>query len=96
MTQKEAYTSTQLDELILATLKDEFENIEISEFAVVKDTDSDGDEILRIKVVFDSENQALNTRKRMSLLRHLRPKLEKIGQSALPIFSFIAASEAGG
>jgi hypothetical protein len=95
MTQKEAYTSTQLDELILATLKDEFENIEISEFAVVKDTDSDGDEILRVRVVFDNDRQPLNTRKRIGLLRHLRPKLEKIGQPAFPIFSFIAASEAG-
>jgi len=58
------------------------------------DVDWEGDRILRIYIVFDSENGRLNNPKAVrSLGRHLRNALEKIGVDDFPMFNFATVEE---
>ena len=59
--------------------------------AVRPDFDQYGDEILVIKAIFNEDR--LGAQRTSGLIRHLRPKLAKVGTEAFPVISFIAKSE---
>ena len=55
--------------------------------------DGDGEEYLRILVVFDGDQKALDARWTSTLIRRIRPKLFDVGVEEFPSFSFISKSE---
>ena len=85
----------EVKRVVESVLAQEFENIDILSINITSDFDEDGDEILIVKVVFDGDRKTLDSRKTSGLARHVLPEIEKIGEKAFPIFSFIAKSELG-
>ena len=55
--------------------------------------DGDGEEYLRILVVFDGDQKALDARWTSTLIRRIRPKLFDAGVEEFPSFSFISKSD---
>ena len=82
-----------ISKVILETLRADFENIEIVDVMVDEDVDFDGDEILRIEVVFHGKPKGADAHKFSSAVRHIRPKLDDIGENAFPILWFISDHE---
>lgn len=62
---------------------------------VKEDTDSDGDEILKINVIFEGASQDLDVEKLTAAMRDLRQKLRHTinGEIAFPLFSFISKAD---
>ena len=83
-------------EIIQAVLKEIFGDARIGDVYVAPDYDKDGDEILRVKVVFDGTEEQFDARKATSVVRHMRPRLAAIGQQAFPIISYVSCDEMGG
>ncbi len=88
----------KIHDVVLNNIKKDFNNVEIFDVDVVRDIDFDGDEVLRITVVFHGTPKDLLTDSVSGAARHIRPKLNEIGERAFPIFSFISKKEleAGG
>ncbi|HER25626.1 MAG TPA: hypothetical protein ENI69_00795 [Rhodospirillales bacterium] len=86
-------SKSKLNAVIEKVLRDIFDDIDIETITVEPDIDEDGDNILRVRVIFDGENKQLDTHKTSSLLRYMRPKIADIGENAFPVVSFIAKSE---
>jgi hypothetical protein len=84
---------SEIEEVVADTLRDDFDNIKILNVKVFRDEDSDGDEILRIDVVFEGSRK--DARTLAGAVRHVRPKLSAIGEKAFPLFSFISERDAG-
>jgi hypothetical protein len=68
--------------------------VRILDVRVEDDLDSDGGDVLRIRVIFDGQPEDLDGRKLSSAIRLLRPKLEEIDEPALPLLSFISNTDA--
>lgn len=83
----------QLRDVIEAVLREQFRDVTIETIKVERDTDEDGDDILRVQVIFNGQSKGVDAHKAASLLRYMRPKIAKIGEDAFPIVSFIAKSE---
>jgi hypothetical protein len=49
--------------------------------------------VLRIDVIFEGAPKDLNAKKLSGAVRHLRPKLDKIHESAFPLLSFISKAD---
>lgn len=81
--------------IILAHLAERFEGVRIMAVNLRHATDADGDDILAINVVFDGKSNQLDPTKTSSVVRHVRPAIEVLGEHAFPVFSFIARSELG-
>ena len=79
--------------IVLETISGHFDNIRILKIDLVKDVDSDGDKILRINVVFGGSPKDLDVSKLTGTVRRLRPKLDEIHESALPLLSFISKAD---
>ena len=60
---------------------------------VLRDVDSDGDDVLNVTVVFDAKSD-LDAATVAGLTRHLRPHLEELGEKSFPFMSFISEKEA--
>jgi len=81
---------------IVSSLFDERStNAEIISVNVNEDTDADGGEILRVKVVFSAEGDRLDSSLTSSFLRYLRPKLSELGIERFPVMSFISVQDSG-
>lgn len=84
----------ELQEIIEKLLVKQFGKIDIESIDIQPDVDEDGDDILFVRVVFDSKNnKPLDALKASSFVRHLRPKILDAGETAFPVLSFIAKSE---
>ena len=55
----------------------------------------DGDEVLRVKVIFDNKKKTLDAREMSSITRAVRKSMLDLNDAALPYFSSIAKSELG-
>lgn len=80
--------------MVKDTLSADFESVRIIEVEVTDDFDSDGDEVLRIDVVFEGRPRDLDARVMSGAVRQLRPKLEKMHELAFPLLSFISQADA--
>ncbi len=60
---------------------------------VKHDLDHDGDEILRIKIIFDGDQNNLDPSWTVGIVGRIYPELEAIPGAAYPITSFIEKSE---
>jgi len=58
------------------------------------DVDFDGDDILKILVVFDTKSD-LDASRVAGMVRRIRPAMSKGGEERFPIMSFISKSDAG-
>lgn len=80
---------------IEATLASDFKNVKVLRVTVDRDVDFDGDQILNIEVVFEGKPHQVDARVISSAVRHVRPHLEKLGEKAFPLMSFVSRSDAG-
>jgi hypothetical protein len=83
----------RLRNLVLDVLRERFEGVEVDSITIEPDVDADGDDILLVNVIFDGKHRKLDPRRAASLLRHIRPKFEEIGEKAFPVISFIAKAD---
>ena len=85
----------ELKTVIQAVLKEIFGDARIEDVYIALTYDEDGDEILRVKVVFDGTEEQFDARKASSVVRHMRPRLATIGEKAFPIISYVSSDEMG-
>lgn len=78
---------------ISSTLKDDFVSLKVIDIDIKKDVDFDGDEVLLINVVFEGKLKEGAGSALSAAVRHVRPQLEKLGENAFPLFSFISDRE---
>ena len=86
----------ELKGIIRAVLEEIFGDAWIGDVHVASAYDEDGDEILRVKVVFDGTEEQFDARKASSVVRHMRPRLAMIGEQAFPIISYVSSDEMSG
>lgn len=84
-----------LQKVIAESIAKDFENIKIITVNVDRDVDFDGDEFLKIEVVFEGTRKDIDARKVSGAVRHVRPGLRAIGEMAFPMLSFVANSDRG-
>jgi hypothetical protein len=61
----------------------------------VFEAETTDDTVLHIDVIFDGTPEDVDARKLSGAVRHVRPKLNAIGGTAFPVFSFISKSDIG-
>ena len=75
------------------TLSRQFSHVRVSDVRVREDTDPDGDDVLRIDVIFDGTSRDLDAKKLAGFIGHLQPRLEQMHETALPLVYFISSAE---
>jgi len=80
----------QIETRITETLRQYFENISIIATHVTQDFDRDGEEILRVEVVFEGDLKESDARRVAGAARHLRPVLEAADADLYPLLSFVS------
>jgi hypothetical protein len=83
----------KVQRIVKETLSADFEKIKILKVCISPEFDSDGNEILRIDVIFEGAAKDVNVRKLSGAVRQIRPKLRAAGEKAFPLFSFISNKE---
>jgi hypothetical protein len=61
----------------------------------VSEAETTDDTVLHIDVIFDGTPENVDARNLSGAVRHVRPKLNAIGETAFPVFSFISKSDIG-
>jgi hypothetical protein len=85
----------QIAKVVRETLAADFDNVKIIEVIVHDDVDSDGEDVLKVKVIFEGTRKDVDPAKLAGAVRHVRPKLDEIGEKAFPLFSFISSGDWG-
>ncbi|MDE0304198.1 MAG: hypothetical protein OXI87_04835 [Albidovulum sp.] len=85
----------EVTEIVSNLFHERFKNVEIISVDINEDTDADGDEILRVKVVFSADGDRLDSSLTSGFLRYLRPKLSELGIERFPVMSFISMQDSG-
>lgn len=85
----------KISKMVAETLRADFDNVRIMEVRVVGDIDFNEEDVLRIEVVFQGQRKDVDVKKISGAVRHVRPKLRKMGEQAFPLFSFISQRDAG-
>jgi hypothetical protein len=85
----------KIAKIVKDTLANDFDNIKIIEVRVRDDLDSDGDEVLRVDVIFEGSRKDVDVSRLTGAVRHVRPKLFEADEKAFPVISFISRKEAG-
>ena len=86
----------QLKGIVRSVLEEIFGNDRIGDVYIASAYDEDGDEILRVRVVFDGTEEQFDARKASTVVRHMRPRLATIGEQAFPIISYVSSDEVSG
>jgi hypothetical protein len=79
--------------IVVETLRRDFDHTRILDVEIHEDVDFDGEDVLRINVIFEGTPKDLNAKKLSGAVRLLRPKLDKIHESAFPLLSFISKAD---
>ncbi|WP_128290583.1 MULTISPECIES: hypothetical protein [Afifella] len=74
----------------------ELADMRIVQINVREESGRDGDDLIRIDVIFDGHAKDVDAGKLSMLTRHILPKLRDLGEFGFPLFSFIARNEAKG
>ena len=85
----------KIAKVVRDTLAADFDKVKIIDVRVREDIDFDGSEILRVDVIFEGTPKDIDARKLTGAVRHVRPKLHDIGETAFPLFSFISKGDWG-
>lgn len=83
----------RIAKVVRETLAADFNNVTITDVFVEEEVDADGDPLLRVEVIFEGTPKDLDAKKLSGAVRHIRPKLAEIGESAFPLLSFISKGE---
>ena len=84
-----ALARTVIDEAI----RTRYGDVPFVKITVTSDTDQDGEEFLWVKAIYDGEPENIDTRKSVTMVRHIRPKLAAAAIDAFPVISYIARSD---
>lgn len=74
-------------------LQDELKPAKIVSLKSEKAEDHDGDPIIRIRVVYEAENNRLDPNKTLGLSRILSNKLRETFEKSYPVFYFLTKEE---
>jgi hypothetical protein len=85
----------KIAKIVKEALASDFQNIKIIEVRVRDDLDSDGDEVLRVDVIFEGARKDVDVARLTGAIRHVRPKLYEVDEKAFPVISFISKKDAG-
>lgn len=88
---KTSVDTNRIATIVLAKMRETFETIEIVKVNVTTGHDRDGDEILRIEVIFKGTLKEVDAKHVAGASRDLRPVLEKeIDDDLYPLLSFVS------
>ena len=93
MADHERKTLDQIRKIVSDTLEGRLEQVHMVSVEVEEEYDADGDPVLHVFVVYETEQKELDGSKLSGLVRHLRPALSEYGEDRFPVMSFIAAEE---
>ena len=79
----------QVPDIIKKQLRDQLGAVRIISVNVEEENDPDGDPVLHVIVVYETEDRELDPSRLSGLLRHLRPALSEHGEDRFPVMSFI-------
>ena len=82
----------QAREVIDEELRARFD-VPFVKITVKPDYDRDGDEFLWVNAVYDGQPDDIDTRKSITLVREIRPRLDDIPFDAFPVVRYIAKSD---
>ncbi len=83
-----------IQNVIENTIREQLSDAVIDRITVQEDIDHDGDEILRVLVIFDAEKGGHDSNKTVSMVRHVREKLHELKEDRFPIISYVSTSDA--
>ena len=86
----------KLTDIVREVVTKQLSPARIVSISIKEDLDHDGDQILRVEVVFEVEGDRLNPEKVTGLVRHLREPLQKIHENRFPVFTFLKPTELDG
>jgi hypothetical protein len=89
-----AMDTADIRRIVRETVERQFPKEGIVDVVVRPDTDSYGDEVLRITVVLADRKRDLDQDRLVGLVRHLRSRLADVQQEAFPLLTFISDSDA--
>jgi hypothetical protein len=75
---------------IARVLRGYFENLKIRGVHVKEDVDQDGDEILRVLIVFEGDLEGNDVRRAVGAASRIRPVLEAYDADLFPLLSFVS------
>lgn len=84
---------TPVKRAVSETFSHLFSHVRVSDVRVREDTDFDGEDILRIDVIYEGTVKDLDGKKLAGFIGHLQPKLEQLHEPALPLLSFISRAD---
>lgn len=93
MADQERKAFDRVREIVSDTLEGRLEELHVISVEVEEAYDADGDPILHVSVVYETEQKELDGWKLSGFVRHLRPALSECGEDRFPVMSFIAAEE---
>ena len=85
---------TKYDEIVRPVVEQQLAPAQIIGLTVEEDEDADGDPVLRIEVIFEAENDRLDPKQVLGLIRHVRKPLIEMGSDRFPIFTYMTSQEA--
>ena len=92
-TEQQGLNEAEVRKIVRKTLEDQFCGMEIVSVAVTEDRDSDGEAVLHVTVVHDTNREELDPFLLSGVLRHLRPALSEHGERRFPVVSFVEAED---
>ncbi|MGI8397816.1 hypothetical protein ACRYWZ_15695 [Agrobacterium deltaense] len=85
----------KIEKAIEKILSEDFSGVKIIKVNVSDDVDFDGDNILRVDVIFEGKQAEIKPNFMSRAIRTIRPKLSDMDVFAFPMMSFISAKDAG-
>lgn len=92
-TEQQGLSEAEARRIIRKTLEEQFFGMEIVSVAVTEDQDGDGEPVLHVTVVHDTDPEELDPSLLSGIVRHLRPALSEHGERRFPVMSFVAAED---
>ncbi|MCT8268576.1 hypothetical protein NYQ83_14950 [Afifella sp. JA880] len=90
------FKKSDVHDLVQDILASEVADLRVAQINVRAASSCDGDDLIRIDVIFDGHAEDVDARKLVGLTRHILPRLRALDETGFPLFSFIALNEATG
>lgn len=86
----------KIAKVVKETVAPEIEPVRILDVRAFLGHDADGDEIIRVKILYDGNPKDFDPKKTIGIIRKLRPKLlASANESAFPVISYISITDNG-
>lgn len=83
----------QAKKVIDEVIRSRYDEVAFVKITVTPHIDGDGEEFLWVKAVYEGKPANIDTRKSVTMVRHIRPKLAEVAVDAFPVISYIAKSD---